>query len=52
MMYFSSDNESLFVDHEKEYMKFAEIILHIIDSHEVLVRSDRYINKINLNTLK
>ena len=36
-MYFSSDDESLFIDYKKEHIKFIEIILRIIDSHEVLV---------------
>ena len=36
-MYFSSDGESLFVDYKKEYIKFTEIILHIIDLYEVLI---------------
>ena len=36
-MYLSGDGESLLVGHGKEHMEFDEIILHMTNSHEVLV---------------
>ena len=46
------DYRGFFIDYCEESIKLTEIILHVVNSHILIIRSNRYINKINLNTLK
>ena len=46
------DYKGFLINYCEELVKLTKIILHIVNSHILIIRSNRYINKINLNTLK
>ena len=46
------DCRGFLIGHCEELVELTEMILHVANPHILIIRSSRYINKINLNTLK